>query len=74
MLIFLIDQMQDFDAVVVASGHYHAPRIPDIPGLPEAKARWPSRIFHSKRYRRPDSFAGKVGYPLSIMHQYFVLY
>ncbi|KAF7157595.1 hypothetical protein CNMCM5623_001969 [Aspergillus felis] len=48
-----------FDAVVVASGHYHAPRIPDIPGLPELKALWPSRIVHSKGYRRPDGFENK---------------
>ncbi|EAW16835.1 putative FAD dependent oxidoreductase [Aspergillus fischeri NRRL 181] len=50
---------ETFDAVVVASGHYHAPRIPDIPGLPEAKALWPSRILHSKGYRRPDGFENK---------------
>ncbi|EED15675.1 FAD dependent oxidoreductase, putative [Talaromyces stipitatus ATCC 10500] len=48
-----------FDAVVVASGHYHAPRIPDIPGLADIKRLWPSRVFHSKGYRRPDSYAGK---------------
>ncbi|QKX57136.1 uncharacterized protein TRUGW13939_04244 [Talaromyces rugulosus] len=48
-----------FDAVVVASGHYHAPRVPDLPGLSGLKARWPSRVLHSKSYRRPDEFAGK---------------
>ena len=52
---------KDFDAVVVASGHYHAPRIPDIPGLAESKAKWPSRIQHSKAYRRPSGFEDKVG-------------
>ncbi|QDS68308.1 hypothetical protein FKW77_010674 [Venturia effusa] len=48
-----------FDSVVVASGHYHSPRIPDIPGLKEWKQRWPSRVWHSKSYRRPDEFRGK---------------
>ncbi|PCH04142.1 Flavin monooxygenase FMO [Penicillium occitanis (nom. inval.)] len=48
-----------FDAVVVASGHYHAPRIPNITGLADIKRLWPSRVLHSKGYRRPDSYAGK---------------
>jgi hypothetical protein len=51
---------QLFDAVVVASGHYHAPRIPDITGLADIKRLWPSRVLHSKGYRKPDSYAGKV--------------
>lgn len=45
-----------FDAVVVASGHYHACNIPDIPGLRGWKQQWPDRIWHSKTYRRPDRF------------------
>ncbi|KAH8695134.1 pantothenate transporter [Talaromyces proteolyticus] len=48
-----------FDAVVVASGHYHAPRVPDLPGLSSVKERWPAQVLHSKSYRRPDEFAGK---------------
>ncbi|RAK99928.1 putative FAD dependent oxidoreductase [Aspergillus ibericus CBS 121593] len=48
-----------FDAVIVASGHYHAPRVPDVPGLAKAKSQWPSRILHSKAYRKPDSYADK---------------
>lgn len=52
--------LQKFDSVVVASGHYHSPRIPDIPGLKEWKQRWPSRVWHSKSYRKPDEFRGKV--------------
>ncbi|KAL6161301.1 hypothetical protein ACJBU6_00421 [Exserohilum turcicum] len=46
---------QDFDAVVVASGHYHAARVPDTPGLAEWKKKWPDRVEHSKRYRRPEN-------------------
>ncbi|KAJ5239039.1 hypothetical protein N7468_003658 [Penicillium chermesinum] len=48
-----------FDAVVVASGHYHTPLIPDIPGLAEAKEKWPSKISHSKSFRSAEGFEGK---------------
>lgn len=46
--------------MVVASGHYHAPSVPDIPGLEEIKRRWPNRIWHSKKYRKPEAFKDKV--------------
>ncbi|KAK0702407.1 hypothetical protein B0H67DRAFT_650441 [Lasiosphaeris hirsuta] len=48
-----------FDAVVVASGHYHTPRIPDMPRLKDWKADFPDRIIHSKQYRTPESFRGR---------------
>lgn len=52
--------------MVVANGHYHACKIPDIPGLKEWKAIWPSRLQHSKSYRTPDEFKDQVGrYPLT---------
>jgi cation diffusion facilitator CzcD-associated flavoprotein CzcO len=51
---------QHFDAVVVASGHYHAARVPDTPGLAEWKRRWPDRVQHSKRYRKPEDAQNKV--------------
>ncbi|KAI2817924.1 hypothetical protein CBS115989_5660 [Aspergillus niger] len=53
------EETAKFDAVIVASGHYHAPRVPDTPGLSKAKAQWPSRITHSKGYRSPNPYAGK---------------
>ncbi|KAJ8108186.1 hypothetical protein OPT61_g8351 [Boeremia exigua] len=49
----------DFDAVVVASGHYHAARVPDIPGLTDWKRAYPNRVQHSKGYRSPKDFHGK---------------
>jgi hypothetical protein len=52
---------QEFDALVVASGHYHSPRVPDIPGLKEWKQRWPSRVQHSKNYRDPEEYRNQVG-------------
>ncbi|KAK6828547.1 hypothetical protein PG987_011888 [Apiospora arundinis] len=48
-----------FDAVVVASGHYHEPRVPDIPGLLDLKQRFPDRVLHSKWYRTPEIFRDK---------------
>lgn len=49
------EQLWSFDAVVIASGHYHTCRIPDFPGLAQWKNKWPTRIQHSKSYRKPDS-------------------
>ncbi|KAM3067649.1 hypothetical protein ACMFMG_000038 [Clarireedia jacksonii] len=48
-----VNRREVFDKVVVASGHYHACRVPDIRGLTEWKAAWPERIMHSKAYRKP---------------------
>ncbi|KAK0128997.1 hypothetical protein ONS95_000938 [Cadophora gregata] len=52
--------VEEFDGVVVASGHYHAAKIPDIPGLKEWKTSWPDRIYHSKSYRKPDELKGQT--------------
>ncbi|KAK7981663.1 hypothetical protein PG988_003901 [Apiospora saccharicola] len=54
-----VDRTWQFDAVVVASGHYHEPRVPDIPGLQDLKRRFPDRVMHSKRYRTPEIFRDK---------------
>lgn len=48
--------LQRFDALVVATGHYHACNIPDIPGLAEGKERFPGAVQYFKLYRRPDGF------------------
>jgi cation diffusion facilitator CzcD-associated flavoprotein CzcO len=45
--------------VIVATGHYHAPNIPDLQGLAAWKAAFPDRVWHSKRYRRPEQFRGQ---------------
>lgn len=52
----LLKQTNFFEAVVVASGHYHMPRIPDIRGLKEWKALFPHRIQHSKGYRHAKAY------------------
>jgi cation diffusion facilitator CzcD-associated flavoprotein CzcO len=42
-----------YDAVVVASGHYRTPRIPDnIPGL----ELFPGDVVHSRMYRQPGPY------------------
>ena len=52
--------MEKFDAVVVASGHYNVPYIPDIPGLPEYEDRYPGTIRHSKHFRSAEEYRDKV--------------
>lgn len=49
-----------FDAVVVASGHYAVPYIPAISGLKEFAARFPGSVEHTKHYRVPEKYRGKV--------------
>ena len=49
-----------FDAIVVASGHYDAPYIPDIKGIAGWNQRYPGTISHSKFYRASGEFKGKV--------------
>lgn len=48
-----------FDAVIVATGRYHEPRIPDVPGLKKWKGQLPNGILHSKSYRSPEPFRNK---------------
>lgn len=49
-----------FDAVVVASGRYGPPRVPDIPGLSTWKRRFPGRVTHAKQYRIPTAYRGRT--------------
>ncbi|OAL46803.1 dimethylaniline monooxygenase [Pyrenochaeta sp. DS3sAY3a] len=49
----------EFDAVIVASGHYHAAKVPNTPGLADWKRKWPTRVEHSKGYRTPKHYQGK---------------
>ena len=48
-----------YDAVVVASGHYSVPYLPDIPGISRWNSAYPQAISHSKFYRRPQDFSNK---------------
>ncbi|PLB48598.1 thiol-specific monooxygenase [Aspergillus steynii IBT 23096] len=48
-----------FDAVVVATGHYYLPYIPDIPGLADFDESFPGIVQHSKHYRNAEDYGGK---------------
>ncbi|KAH7329639.1 thiol-specific monooxygenase [Stachybotrys elegans] len=48
-----------FDAVVVASGHYSDPYIPDIPGLSDFNKTYAGAISHSKFYKNPSDYKDK---------------
>ncbi|EHY55306.1 monooxygenase [Exophiala dermatitidis] len=50
---------EEYDAVVVANGHYTVPYVPDIKGVAEWNATYPGHIIHSKAYRKPEDFTGK---------------
>ncbi|KAL8667979.1 MAG: hypothetical protein Q9168_007152 [Polycauliona sp. 1 TL-2023] len=48
-----------YDAVVVATGHFSVPTLPDIPGIGAWNIEYPGIISHSKYYRKPDNFKDK---------------
>ncbi|KAJ7318092.1 hypothetical protein DFH08DRAFT_971568 [Mycena albidolilacea] len=48
---------EDYDAVVIATGTFNAPNIPNIPGLAEWSRRFSGSIVHSREYRRPEKFS-----------------
>jgi cation diffusion facilitator CzcD-associated flavoprotein CzcO len=47
---------QSFDAVIIATGHYHIPKIPEVPGIQQVYYKFPGLIQHSKTFRHTDSF------------------
>lgn len=57
---------EEFDAVLVASGHYTVPSIPMIPGLAEFAKSYPGAVEHSKGFRGPEKYRGKVRIPPKI--------
>ncbi|KAI1803770.1 FAD/NAD(P)-binding domain-containing protein [Daldinia bambusicola] len=50
---------EEFDAVILANGHYSVPYIPPVKGLEAYIRAFPHRVSHSKTYRSPSPFAGK---------------
>lgn len=51
---------QNYDAVVVATGRYNAPNIPNIHGLKEWNTAFTGKLQHSRQYRRPETYEGKT--------------
>lgn len=62
---------ESFDAVVVATGHYDVPYLPDIDGLQEFSDNPETIVIHSKGFRSREHFRGKktivVGASVSAM-------
>jgi cation diffusion facilitator CzcD-associated flavoprotein CzcO len=53
----VVDNVDDFDHVVVASGRFTRPRMPAVPGLATIDDR--VRVLHSGEYRSRDEFRGQ---------------
>lgn len=53
-------KVSTYDAVVIASGHYNVPYIPNIPGAEAWDRAYPRAMIHSKFYRSRDNFKDKV--------------
>ncbi|KAJ4244774.1 hypothetical protein NW762_014351 [Fusarium torreyae] len=50
---------EDFDAVILANGHYAVPWVPQVKGLEAYMEKFPGRVIHSKFYRSPWLYANK---------------
>jgi cation diffusion facilitator CzcD-associated flavoprotein CzcO len=50
---------ENYDAIVVASGHFSVPFIPSIEGIAAWCAAYPGSVLHSKAYRNANPFTGK---------------
>ena len=50
---------ETFDAIVVATGHYTVPYIPETPGLAEFSNHFQGSVEHSKAWRGPQKYRGK---------------
>lgn len=51
---------EEFDSVVVATGHYHVPFIPYVKGLEELQNKYDDVIQHAKFYRDPEVYKDKT--------------
>lgn len=52
------EEESEFDALIIANGHFIVPFIPDIQGIREWNTKHAGRINHSKYYRRPEDYKG----------------
>ena len=48
-----------FDAVIIASGHFSVPFVPQVAGIDIWDRIYPGSILHSKFYRRPEAYTDK---------------
>jgi len=50
-----VQESQDFDYVIVASGHYSVPNVPHFEGI----EKFPGRVMHAHDFRDANEFKGK---------------
>ena len=50
-----VQESQDFDYVIVASGHYSIPNVPHFEGI----EKFPGRVMHAHDFRDANEFKGK---------------
>ncbi|KAG7816763.1 hypothetical protein KL928_004227 [Ogataea angusta] len=60
------DTVEEYDAVMVATGVYDLPFIPELEGLRQWHEKLPGTIFHSKTFRSPRELAHIEGNVLVI--------
>ncbi|GAB7349601.1 hypothetical protein MBLNU459_g0289t1 [Dothideomycetes sp. NU459] len=48
-----------YDAVIIASGHFAVPYIPDIKGIKAWSGKYPNAISHSMYYQKPEQYNAK---------------
>lgn len=51
---------EEFDAIVVATGHYHVPMVPETNGIKSVYRKWPDRIVHAKYFREAEKLKNKT--------------
>lgn len=54
-----VETTRTYDAIVVASGHFTVPYLPNIDGITAWDQAYPGIISHSKFYDTPEIFRGK---------------
>ncbi|KAF5101040.1 hypothetical protein D0Z00_001040 [Geotrichum galactomycetum] len=52
-------QVERFDALVLATGHYDTPYIPEVPGLHAFAATHPGVVAHAKAFSVPEAYKDK---------------
>lgn len=50
------DVLEEYDAVVIATGNYELPFIPNRDGLADWNKKYPTSITNAKNYRNPNQF------------------
>ncbi|KFY88364.1 hypothetical protein V500_06363 [Pseudogymnoascus sp. VKM F-4518 (FW-2643)] len=53
------EEIDVYDSVVVANGHYDCAFIPNIKGVEDWHLSYPGSVIHSKNYKRPENYEGK---------------